>query len=602
MTSHTQLDDDTKIRYIVYAIDDVLSQEQWDKAPVDPLKQAVIEYLQKHDAQSPDTTTLDSGITRDDIDAVIDGPHVTIDTVNWRYVCDVDLSAVGARPDPLATEAPVQSYRDLALNPTLHQISSESEPDPQPDSDAATPAVPFDLQTLVYSVDGIGYNRLGAILGEQAQFSSLAEIVYTTPETLIAQTDLTLEAEARAIIQAASLHIGPDAVAEEARAREESFVTQRQSAVGANIAPSHDAGDIHKPAGAPTDKRFFSLPVLEDVSHPLRVDPSTVSPYYPQPLYTNPTDSADPDSTPSGSDDTEFLIEAVTRVLAHGNYMPNLVGPAGVGKSRMAAYIAAHRRQPLITLNLDGDILAEELFGIHHLEDANGQTLTDDDAQSLADQATDPSSPQPQVQTVWKDGPVPRAVRYGWMIVFNEINAAPPEVLLGLHSLLERDGGLYLRETNEYIDRHEQFLMITTMNPPDEGYHGVNELNAAFKSRLQTFAVDYLPEHKERQLAHDIINSNRTVLTDEQIADLCSLVTKFREAGRDDRSIPRLPPRAIYKIADRYDGGSLSLRQYVENYLRSIARQNRRQDPASLVQFARDVISEEYSPVSVDDM
>lgn len=572
-----------RIRLIAYAIADVLANEQWDSAPVDPLKQAVIEYLETHDALSAELTpSEDTPITRDDVSEVIHSQHVMLDTTgsDWVSVVGVDTSAVGVRPDVL-TEPSRDSTHDFALDPTLQPISVESDLS----QDARDSTLPIDLESLVQSVDGLSYNRLGAVLIEQANLTSFVEIARTTPTELIQETALSTRAEADAIIQAASLHVGPDAIAEQARRREESFVAERRDAVGANVAPSSDAGEVNQPAGAPTDERFLSLPVLEDVPHPLRIDPETVTPYYPQPL-----DPGDPDG--------ESIIEAVTRILAQKHYMPNLVGPAGVGKSRMASCIAAYRRQPILTLNLDGDILAEELFGIHHLEDTNGTELTEDEVAARAEDAQTGST-QPQIQTVWKDGPVPRAVRYGWMLVLNEINAAPPEVLLALHSLLERDGGLYLRETNEHIDRHEQFLMMTTMNPPNEGYHGVNQLNNAFKSRLQTFAVDYLPKEKEIQLAQDIINSDRTVFTDQQIADLCSMAVKFREAGKDDRSIPELPPRAIYKIADRYDGGSLTLRQYVENYLRSIARQNRRQDPESLVQFARDTINETYSPVPV---
>jgi midasin len=92
----------------------------------------------------------------------------------------------------------------------------------------------------------------------------------------------------------------------------------------------------------------------------------------------------------------------------------------------------------------------------------------------------------------WCDGLLIEAMQKGWWIVFDEINMALPEILSALHSLLDDDRKIVLKEKDGSIIRpHEGFRFFATMNPCDE-YVGTKELNKAFLSRFPiVLNVDY---------------------------------------------------------------------------------------------------------------
>jgi midasin (ATPase involved in ribosome maturation) len=89
-------------------------------------------------------------------------------------------------------------------------------------------------------------------------------------------------------------------------------------------------------------------------------------------------------------------------------------------------------------------------------------------------------------------------MKKGYWIVFDEINMALPEILSALHSLLDDDRKIVLKEKDGSIVRpHEAFRFFATMNPCDE-YVGTKELNKAFLSRFpMVLNVDFSKQEAE---------------------------------------------------------------------------------------------------------
>lgn len=135
-----------------------------------------------------------------------------------------------------------------------------------------------------------------------------------------------------------------------------------------------------------------------------------------------------------------------------------LIGETGVGKTAAIRHIAARTRNSLRRVNVNGSMTAEDFVG--QLIVRNGATE-------------------------WEDGVLTEAMRKGWWLVIDEINAASAEILFVLHSLLDDDRFIVLtgKPDREVVKAHKNFRLFATMNPP-ERYAGTKDMNKALLSRF----------------------------------------------------------------------------------------------------------------------
>jgi len=134
-----------------------------------------------------------------------------------------------------------------------------------------------------------------------------------------------------------------------------------------------------------------------------------------------------------------------------------LVGETGTGKTTIINHYAKEKGKTLHRISVNGATTIEEIVG-----------------KFLAKKGT----------TYWQDGLLVEAMKKGDWVVFDEINAALPEILFVLHSLLDDDRKVTLVEKdNEVVRPHKDFRFFATMNPTDD-YAGTKELNKAFENRF----------------------------------------------------------------------------------------------------------------------
>jgi nitric oxide reductase NorQ protein len=174
-----------------------------------------------------------------------------------------------------------------------------------------------------------------------------------------------------------------------------------------------------------------------------------------------------------------------------------LKGPTGCGKTRFVEHIAWRLGKPLITVSCHEDMTASDLVG-RFLLDAKG--------------------------TVWHDGPLTLAVRYGAICYLDEIVEARQDTTVIIHSLTDDRRILPLEKKNEVVPAHPDFQLVISYNP---GYQSVlKDLKESTKQRFGAISFTY----PEAQLEIEIVAHESGV--DEGVAQT---LVKIAERSRNLR-------------------------------------------------------------------
>lgn len=220
--------------------------------------------------------------------------------------------------------------------------------------------------------------------------------------------------------------------------------------------------------------------------------------------------------------DHDKILETVTFAI-NMNMPVLLIGETGVGKTSAIRYLASATNTNLRRVNVNGSMTAEDFVG---------QLLVD------------------KTGTYWKDGVLTEAMRNGWWIVIDEINAASAEILFVLHSLMDDDRYIVLTDhpQREIVRAHKDFRLFATMNPP-ERYSGTKDMNKALLSRFGlTITVPIPPEHVEFT---DISNADK-LLTKDELGMFKSFITELRKAYHKEELEVFISPRDVAHIMKVY--------------------------------------------------
>lgn len=416
------------------------------------------------------------------------------------------LTITGVTPRGDCPETIALLYENLRDGPSVEDVAGESFED-----EATTLSGNSEISDLgavsdakVEAMNDRGYDTLDDVLG-------------ATVEELAQVPSIPLP-EARKIKQQAELASDPaDQLAREALARDlgldvshhntpdiETLVEQGRD--GASSADVISMDMVKQEPGEPIrvseewdgeDWHFQNLPILNDVDHPLvpdmegAVEPKEIS-------------------LPTG----ESISEVVCNTLARGEKGVLLEGPHGCGKNYLINWIMWKTNRPVISIDLNESMLAEHLIGS--------------------------MMPQEDGSVAFEDKLIPYCAKYGITPVFNEIRAAPPDVTMALHQLLE-NGEMVIEESGERITPHPAFRFIATTNPNTVEYDGAGSLNDAFLDRLRIVPADYLAPAKEIDLLDDRFNQHRQVVSRNVIKSFVSVANETR----DDRSVPTLSTRQL---------------------------------------------------------
>jgi cobaltochelatase CobS len=226
-------------------------------------------------------------------------------------------------------------------------------------------------------------------------------------------------------------------------------------------------------------------------------------------------------------------------------------GPTGAGKSSLIEQLCALTGRPFIRVNCTGDMDSSMIFGQLTAKDGS---------------------------TVWVDGAVTEAVKYGAVFAWDEWDVTPPEISMGLQWLLEDNGKLFLKEMpGDTIDKqimpHEHFRLVAIGNTQGQGdesgaHAGTNVQNSATLDRFGTAVfVDYLQPAVEEKM---ITNRFKTTVTKKAAKELVKLANLIRQAYKANQFSLTVSPRSLFSICNKVSVGCSLKKAYTLVYLNKL--------------------------------
>ncbi len=182
-------------------------------------------------------------------------------------------------------------------------------------------------------------------------------------------------------------------------------------------------------------------------------------------------------------DEAYHFNEETTRAILAG-FMHNrkvlVQGFHGTGKSTHIEQIAARLNWQCVRVNLDSHVTRVDLIGKDAIVLQDGKQVT-----------------------AFQEGILPWSIQRPVALVFDEYDAARPDVMFVIQRVLEAQGKLTLLDQNRVLTPHPYFRLFATTNTVGLGdtsglYHGTQPINQGQMDRWNIIAtLNYLPEAEE---------------------------------------------------------------------------------------------------------
>jgi len=157
---------------------------------------------------------------------------------------------------------------------------------------------------------------------------------------------------------------------------------------------------------------------------------------------------------------------------AHDNQLGMMLkGPTGCGKTRFVEDMAWKLEVPLVTVACHDDWSATDLTGRYLVQGGD---------------------------TVWRDGPLTRAVREGGICYLDEVVEARKDTVVLIHPLTDDRRILPVEKTGELLEAAPDFQLVVSYNP---GYQNMlKELKPSTRQRFVSLNFGFPPERLETKI------------------------------------------------------------------------------------------------------
>jgi len=186
-----------------------------------------------------------------------------------------------------------------------------------------------------------------------------------------------------------------------------------------------------------------------------------------------------------------------------------LKGPTGCGKTRFLEHMAYRLKRPLITVACHEDLVAGDLVGRYLLK-GDG--------------------------TVWADGPLTLAVKYGAICYLDEIVEARKDTTVVIHPLTDDRRILPIEKKGQIIKAPDEFMLVISYNP---GYQSViKDLKQSTKQRFIAIEFNYPPEDLEIEIIVHESGIDRYIA--KNLVKIGNKVRNLKEHGLEEGVSTRL--------------------------------------------------------------
>ena len=250
------------------------------------------------------------------------------------------------------------------------------------------------------------------------------------------------------------------------------------------------------------------------------------------PAFTEPNDHV-PDIDPNYCFNPEVTL-AILAGFTH-NRRVMVQGLHGTGKSTHIEQIAARLNWPCVRINLDGHVNRLDLVGRDAIVLRENRQVTE-----------------------FQEGVLPWAIQRPVALIFDELDAARPEVMFVIQRILEKDGKFNLLDQNRVIRPHPWFRLFATSNTVGLGnlnglYHGVEMMNQAQMDRWNIVArLDYLSAAEEVNLVVSQVPQYDNDAGRTTIAQMVAMATLTRQGFFTGDISTLMSPRTVIFWAENW--------------------------------------------------
>lgn len=246
-----------------------------------------------------------------------------------------------------------------------------------------------------------------------------------------------------------------------------------------------------------------------------------------------PAFSAANEYVPERDESYQFDRKTTLAILAGFTHNRRVLiqGYHGTGKSTHIEQVAARLNWPCIRINLDGHISRIDLVGKDAIVLREGKQVTE-----------------------FKEGLLPWSLMHPVALVFDEYDAARPDVMFILQRILESSGKFTLLDQNRVITPHPAFRLFATANTiglgdPTGLYHGTQPVNQGQMDRWNIVTtLNYLPEEEEIKI---ILAKVETMAKDQaNVASMVKLANLTRQGFIANDISSLMSPRTVINWAE----------------------------------------------------
>ncbi|WP_024608566.1 AAA family ATPase [Pseudoalteromonas sp. TAB23] len=256
-----------------------------------------------------------------------------------------------------------------------------------------------------------------------------------------------------------------------------------------------------------------------------------------------------------------------------------VTGPTGSGKTSGITEIAARLSWPVQQITANGRMELADLVGHHAL-----------------------ISPKPGEAPIMKFmyGPLATAMKYGQILLINEIDLADPAELSGLNDVLEGRPLVISQNGGEIIKPHPMFRVVVTGNSTGSGdptgrYQGVMMQNIAAMDRYRFIKVGYAEAATEMDILGRVAPTLNESIREGMVKTANEIRRLFMGESGDDGEIGvTMSTRTLVrwaKLSLQFRGAPNTLKYALEQ---ALLTRSSKEESEAILRISKDVFGEQW--------